>query len=234
MLKVSTEAEERNGARVLAWWDGAGAARVLAIERDACLLERALGDDSLTTTSLSTMVREGADAEATTVLCRVAAALHAKAPGDRPQTTVDLKSWFRELWPAAARGGVLGQAAPVAARLLDTQRDLVVLHGDLHHENVLDFGDRGWLAIDPKGLYGERTFDFVNILRNPDADLALAPGRFDNRVELIAEVARLDATRLVEWTLAFTALSAAWIHAAGDEPSLDLAVAREALRFLDS
>jgi streptomycin 6-kinase len=42
------------------------------------------------------------------------------------------------------------------------------LHGDLHHENVLDFGERRWLAIDPHGLHGERFFDFANIFTNPD------------------------------------------------------------------
>jgi streptomycin 6-kinase len=40
--------------------------------------------------------------------------------------------------------------------LLTTQREKVVLHGDMHHGNVLNFGSRGWLAIDPKGLIGER------------------------------------------------------------------------------
>jgi streptomycin 6-kinase len=38
-------------------------------------------------------------------------------------------------------------------------------------------GPRGWLAIDPKGLCGERGFDFVNIFCNPDFALATAPGR---------------------------------------------------------
>lgn len=35
------------------------------------------------------------------------------------------------------------------------------------------FGERGWLAIDPKRLLGERSFDFANIFTNPDlTDLA--------------------------------------------------------------
>lgn len=45
---------------------------------------------------------------------------------------------------------------------------MAVLHGDLHHGNVLDFGPLGWLAIDPKGLHGESGFDYANILSNPD------------------------------------------------------------------
>ena len=57
---------------------------------------------------------------------------------------------------------------------------------------------RGWLAIDPKGLLGERTFDFVNILRNPDAAAALTPGRFDRQVEVLAAAASVERRRLLE------------------------------------
>jgi aminoglycoside/hydroxyurea antibiotic resistance kinase len=52
-----------------------------------------------------------------------------------------------------------------------------VLHGDLHHGNVLDFGLRGWLAIDPKGLLGERGFDFANIFTNPISPIRGAASR---------------------------------------------------------
>ena len=72
---------------------------------------------------------------------------------------------------------------------------------------------------------GERAFDFVNILRNPDAGTALRPGRFSRQVTVVAGAAGLDRTRLLQWTLAFAGLSAAWILGDGDEPELDLAVA---------
>jgi streptomycin 6-kinase len=101
----------------------------------------------------------------------------------------------------------------------------VVLHGDIHHGNVLDGGERGWLAIDPKGLFGERTFDFVNILRNPDAATALAAGRFDRQVEVLAAAASVERQRLLDWTLAFAGLSAAWHLADGTPADLDFAVA---------
>ena len=74
---------------------------------------------------------------------------------------------------------------------------------------MLDAEARGWIAIDPKGLLGERTFDFVNILRNPDAATALAPGRFDRQVEVLAEAAALDRHRLLKWTLALAGLDLA-------------------------
>jgi streptomycin 6-kinase len=221
ILKISIEDEERWGAGLMNWWDGEGAARVLALEGEAVLLERAVGGSSL-----GDMACRGRDDQATRIICRVAARLH--APRQRPlPELVTLPRWFAQLEPAAAKyGGVLRRAATVARYLLAEQRDVTVLHGDLHHGNVLDFGRRGWLAIDPKRLHGERTFDFVNILRNPNAEVALSPARFDRQVSVIARAAGLDRARLLEWSLAFTGLSAAWSLDRGDDAALDLALAK--------
>jgi streptomycin 6-kinase len=221
MLKVATEAEERRGAESMVWWGGDGAARVLAHDGDALLMERATGEGSLIE-----MARNDRDDEASHIICAVASRLH--APRDRPRSPslVPLTRWFADLEPAADRhGGLLKVAATTARDLLDEPRDIVVLHGDIHHGNILDFGLRGWLAIDPKHLVGERAFDFVNILRNPDAQVALAPGRFSRQATIVADAAGLDRERLLKWTLAFTGLSAAWILGDGDQPDLDLAVA---------
>src|SRR5262249_41395270 len=161
-------------------WAGAGAASVLAWDDAALLLERVDGPRSLLA-----MVADGHDDEATRILCRVAARLH-RPRAAAPPGLVPLACWFEAPGPGArGQGGVLGRADVVAQALLATPRDVVVLHGDIHHGNVLDGGARGWLAIDPKGLRGERTFDFVNILRNPDAAVALAPGRFERQVTLL-------------------------------------------------
>lgn len=87
----------------------------------------------------------------------------------------------------------------------------MVLHGDIHHDNILDFGKRGWLAIDPKGLYGERGFDYANLICNPDYETASAPGRFTQRIDVVAKAANLDHQRLVQWILAWSGLSAAFL-----------------------
>src|SRR3546814_13426940 len=80
---------------------------------------------------------------------------------------VPLAHWFRALNPAAAtHGGILARCAATARALLAESRGTGVLHGDIHHDNVLDFGPRGWLAIDPKRLVGERGFDFANLFTN--------------------------------------------------------------------
>ena len=221
MLKIAVEAEERLGSESMIWWGGEGAAGVLAHGGAALLMERATGQ-----VSLAEMARNGRDDEATRIICATTSHLHAPRGRPHPSSLVPLTRWFAALEPAAARhGGLLEVAAATARKLLDQPRDIVVLHGDIHHGNILDFGPRGWLAIDPKHLLGERTFDFVNILRNPDAEVALAPGRFSRQATVVAEAAGLDRTRLLQWTLAFTGLSAAWILGDGDQPDLDLAVA---------
>lgn len=230
MLKIATGDEERWGAGLLLWWDGDGAVRVLAHDANAVLLERATGRRSL-----AEMARSGEDDEATRILCAAVARLHATADRPPPPPLIDLIDWFRELWPVSAEhGGLLAEAADIARDLLATQQDVVPLHGDIHHGNVLDGGARGWLAIDPKRLGGERTFDYVNILRNPDEETALRPGRFGRQVDVIYKAAGVDRERLLRWTLAFTGLSAAWIMNDGDHPALDLAIANLARDALSS
>ena len=205
MLKVAGGPEERDGAAVMAWWNGDGAAPVLAHEGEALLLVRAVDDGGLTD-----LVRRGQDDQATTILCEVAGRLHAPRPSRPPPTLRPLGAWFRCLWPTAGReGGIFAQAAGAARRMLAEPQDVAVLHGDLHHGNVLDFGSVGWLAIDPKGLIGERGYDFANLVCNPwpEAD---DPDRFERRLCLVASTAKVDPRRIRQWVLAYAGLSAAW------------------------
>ena len=95
MLKIAVEAEEERGALLMPWWDGDGAARVLAHEGDALLLERATGPRSL-----EAMTRDGRDDEASRIICAVAARLQAMRATPPPEL-VPLEEWFRALWPAA-------------------------------------------------------------------------------------------------------------------------------------
>jgi hypothetical protein len=62
MLKLAKGEDERAGSAVLEWWDGNGAARVLARHDDALLMERAQGP-----ASLSDMARGGQDDEASRI-----------------------------------------------------------------------------------------------------------------------------------------------------------------------
>ncbi|MGD9713144.1 MAG: aminoglycoside phosphotransferase family protein [Thermomicrobiales bacterium] len=206
MLKILMNDEERAGSDLLAWWDGHGCVRVLNRANDAVLLERATGQRSLLAMAMS-----GRDDDATRIICEAASVLHTPRAKPPPSSLVPLDRWFAPLLQfAAGRRDIFQRAAECAERLLSTPREVTVLHGDLHHGNVLDGGSRGWLAIDPKGLIGERTFDFVNILRNPLGCFGNDPLRLARQVDVIARAATLDTARLLDWTIAFCGLSAVW------------------------
>jgi streptomycin 6-kinase len=221
MLKLAGRPEEVSGGEMLEWWKGQGAARVFARDRSAVLLERAVGERSLLSIAAS-----GRDDEATRIICTVAAELHARSRSiAAPTVAMPLAQSFAALEIAAATNQQFARAAHVSRELLASQQGVVVLHGDLHHANVLDFGaGRGWLAIDPKGLIGERTYDFANLLLNPDVTTALNPGRLARHIDLIARLANLDARRFRQWVHAHAALSAAWCMEDGEDASFALRV----------
>jgi len=221
ILKISSGEEERKGGILLAWYEGHGAVRVLAREGSAILLERAMG-----TRDLAAMARSGQDDEATKILCATAALLHAPRKTPPPASLVPLPVWFRALPQAASeRGGIFAKSERVARELLDDVRDATVLHGDLHHGNVLDGDARGWLVIDPKGLIGERGYDYANVLCNPDAATALAPGRLQRQAQIVCLESGLEPERLMKWLLAYCGLSAAWSLGDGHDARPAIALA---------
>ena len=85
----------------------------------------------------------------------------------------------------------------------------VLLHGDLHHDNILRH-EAGWVVIDPKGILGDRHFDVIQYLLNycdrggtPETVLA-------RRVTMMKEQLALDPKRLAMWGVAKGVLDACW------------------------
>ena len=221
ILKIAIAEEEFRGALLMKWWNGTGAVRVLEHDGAALLMERIVGKQTLTQ-----MVKEGHDNEASRIICDVAAKLHL-THDNSPASLVPLNRWFNALEIVASQeGGVLSQALSTADYLLASQIDIVVQHGDLHHGNILDGGSQGWLAIDPKGLMGERVFDFANIFCNPDANIAAHQGRLAQQARVVAEAAGVQHKRLLQWILAYSGLSAAWSISDNEDARLALTVAQ--------
>ena len=162
--------------------------------------------------------------------CDVIGGLHAPRAKPLPEL-IPLSLWFKDLWSAAeTHDGAYARAAQTARALLADPQDVGVLHGDIHRDNVLDFGARGWLAIDPKRLIGERGFDYANIFCNPDVGdatchVARTPERFAARLEIVIARSGLERRRLLQWIVAWSALSAAWFAGDDGEPEIDLAIA---------
>jgi streptomycin 6-kinase len=81
-------------------------------------------------------------------------------------------------------------------------RERVFLHADLHHENILSHGD-SWIAIDPKGEYGELAYEATTFIINPIPELLKQTNAQDvigHRIRRFAnyfEITASEMTRLV-------------------------------------
>jgi streptomycin 6-kinase len=213
-------------ASTLAAFDGHGAVRLLAHdpERGALLLERA---------EPGTMAREARDIVATAALITVMSRLHAApVPAGLPDLLErDLNSFDNFL------------AAPdprLSRRLVERARELhiglctsaerrVVLHGDLHHDNVLRARREPWLAIDPHGVVGDPGYEVGAMLYNPDPWrrdpelLALVP----SRIEQLSDGLGMPIERIRAWGFVQGILSEVWTCEGGEAPgsrALDVAL----------
>ena len=111
------------------------------------------------------------------------------------------------------------------ADLFASATETVMIHGDLHHFNILRAGD-GWLAIDPKGMVGEPAYETGAFLRN-ELDRVYTSSNplqtMARRVAIFAEVLELDRQKIVQYGLAQAILSAWWSYEdAHEAPSIML------------
>jgi streptomycin 6-kinase len=117
-------------------------------------------------------------------------------------------------------------AEALFAELLSSMGEPVLLHGDLHHYNILAAEREPWLAIDPKGIVGEPAYELGALLRNPFPQIFSRPDAQEvtaRRVDQFAEILELDRQRINGWGIAQAVLSAWWDyedHGHGWEPGL--------------
>jgi streptomycin 6-kinase len=220
ILKLLTEVgeEERVGALALAYFDGLGAVRLLRADQGAHLLEYAEGQD------LIPMVTTD-DKRATEIIADVLNQLHTLHAQPFPAGLVPLRRWFQALFAQAENDEQAGiysvyrRGAALAQFLLDNPLDEGVLHGDMHHGNVRYREGRGWLAFDPKGIYGERTYDAANVLCNPIElpEVVQNEKRLLRNANILAAKLEIERGRILQFLYAYAALSAAWFVQGGDE-----------------
>lgn len=208
----------------LAVWDGRGAARLLRSDptRGWLLVERLRPGDLLTP------MADTDDDAATRIAAAAMAALWRPLP--EGHAFPDLARWTRELSNLRRFFGggtgpfperLVARAESLREELLATQSAPVLLHGDLHHHNILRAGGDVWRAIDPKGLAGEPCYEVTALLRNPDIsgwpDLEAKLAR---RVEILAQSLGFAPERMLAWALVQTVLSIWWGYDESD-PSPD-------------
>lgn len=104
-------------------------------------------------------------------------------------------------------------AIDAACDLLTSQAETVLLHGDLHHDNIIKAERKPWLTIDPKGVIGEREYEIGALLRNPRPFIskhANLKALCNRRIDIITEMTGFYRQRLLLWAFVQAVLSAWW------------------------
>ncbi len=230
VLKVSKVSDELNSGGVLRAFQGAGTVQVYESDQGAVLLERL--DPA---TELVELVRSGRDEDATEILAQVIAAMMNHEPPPGCPTLFDWARGFDRYISEHSDGPVslhvAHEAADIYRGLAATQLQTMLLHGDLHHYNVLLDSQRGWVAIDPKGVVGELEYELGAIIRNPVElpDFYISRAVVERRLKKLTDALRLDYDRALGWTFAQAVLSAIWDVEDGFEVTQDNA----ALQFAE-
>lgn len=220
VVKLGTPGSELSSEiEALSAWAGRGAAQLVAADatRGVLILERLLPG-----TPLADLGPERDD-EATRVAVELMHELHRTEP---PRSAPTLAAWTEGLVRARAAGfspELVTRALDLREELLASAPSPVLLHGDLHHTNILAAERRPWLAIDPKGIAGDPAYEPATFLYNP-LDRALDAAVVERRIARFAE--HFERRRVVGWGFVQAVLSAWWFvedHGAGHERALEFA-----------
>jgi streptomycin 6-kinase len=176
------------------------------------------------------------DVQATSIAAQVMRQLWRPIASDHPFPTAAKWSAGLERMRRRFAGGtgplparLVEQAERVQAELLASSARPVLLHGDLHHDNILSAERSPWLALDPKGVVGEPAYEVGTLFFNPQPQIFSAPNLkqiLARRVDQLANELGFDRQRLVGWGLARAVLSAWWSiedHEHGWEPTIRVA-----------
>lgn len=200
--------------QTLLFWNGQGAVQVLEYDsaQSVMLLERLNPGVPLATVE--------DDEAATHIFAQVARQIALPPPAVHHFEPVE--NWAADLQRLRQRygggtgplpSGLIELAEGLFIQLLSSQAPRVLLHGDLHHWNILSAQRQPWLAVDPQGKIGEPCAEVGAWLRNP------LPGLFQRsnpqrllarRVDILAETLGFDRQRIIGWGICRAALSAWW------------------------
>ena len=202
VLKISLpHRESEHEGDALERWNGAGAVRLLAQDRSrwALLMERCRP---------GTPLREEEPERALDVFVELLPRLWIPAgPSFRP--LAEEAGW----WAAGMQANWDRTGRPFERRLLEaalcaleelapTQGEQVLLHQDLHADNVLRAEREPWLVIDPKPLAGDREFGLAPIVRS--FELGHSERALRRRLDRLSAELSLDRDRARGWALAQT------------------------------
>ena len=204
-LGLDIDGFKREAAALMAF-EGSGVVQIFSENTGLLLLECAVPG-----ISLKSYFPENDD-QAINITANVIKRLH-KAPIPSTHAFPHITDWLEALdGDLEIPVQTLQKAREIRDKLLKTAEPDVLLHGDLHHDNILQNGD-DWVVIDPKGVIGEAAYEVAAFIRNPMPELlthADAPNIIHNRIIRFAEPLNIPAARILYWCFVQAVLSWVW------------------------
>jgi streptomycin 6-kinase len=160
------------------------------------------------------------DEEATKTTAGLMRRLWRTPPAEHPFPT--LAVWFNAIEQLRKRfdGGcgpfppkLIMKAESTLAELVSSSDRQVILHGDLHHANILFSTNRGWVAIDPKGIVGDPGYEVGSFMMNQlpvGVTESTMMKLLSRRLSIFSEELGIARERLARWAFCHTVLSAVW------------------------
>ncbi|EPZ49257.1 aminoglycoside/hydroxyurea antibiotic resistance kinase [Bacteriovorax sp. BAL6_X] len=208
ILKVFTDigrVDEGGGTLFLKNMQGRSCAKLYASDEGAQLLEFLPGRN------LNEFSKSAQEDKATDVFVQVIKKIQSSSYNGLPSYEFLFKEFDKVTFPTHLNEQ-LAFGKSLSKKLLETQTQTVLLHGDLHHENIMQNEAGEYVCLDPKGMAGDPAYEIGAILKNPwglpkiSQNLEL----FNQRVECFVTELGLDRERVVGFAYVHFCLSLLW------------------------
>ncbi len=210
-LKLSVPGKDfEQEVRVLKIYDGRGVPKLLDFDLEKGVM---LQEAALPGTHLKKLFPDEEE-QAISITVGVMKQIHAVKLDSKAFNLPKIESWLASLHSnhRDIPNELMVKARSLASNLMKSQGSPVLLHGDLHQDNILK-NSQGWIAIDPKGVMGEPAYEVGAFIRNPIPELfeckdieEILSKRFDRFSTLLG----VDRQRLIDWSFVQAVLAACW------------------------
>lgn len=130
--------------------------------------------------------------------------------------------------------GQIKRSEEICRKLFDKYAERMILHGDLHHDNMLLSEDGSYRIIDAKGVLAPQIFDIPRFILN-ETDEKLNKAGKEHILYVIGKISELLSYPVMELRELFymeTALANAWNLDGGEDIDLEtMRLAEEIVRF---
>lgn len=236
ILKIYSEEKkefEKNSYWYLKKLGGFGAVNIYQGSASFILMEY------LSNLSLITLSEIGLDDLATNIICGVLKKIHTVNMNELPSSIPTIEKHFSSLFIRSKKdtnNKFFRLGAEYADYLLNKQSNISIIHGDIHHGNILKSEKRGWVSIDPQCLLGSKEYDYGNIFYNPNlsSNYLGSKKRINRCANIISKNNLLDKKLILEFAYIHGCLSSSWHLDNGEDPHKRIKIANSIKNIIDN